>query len=271
MYAQCPECLTIFSLDGPTMAQASGTVGCGQCGATFDALVTLTEELPADAAANLSLHPTSPAPPMLLMKVLRHSAVQQELFADAQRHSSVPHHALTAPARDAADPPFTRFARGAGRTPHTLRWTLACLLLVLCLGGQLAWAERDALTANAHTGPLLRKLCGTLHCTLPSVSDPTQLQLLSRDVRPHPSVPDALLISLAIINHAAFRQPWPVVTITFSDLDDNRIAMRRFKPSEYIRDATVRQAGMDPKARAAIVFEVKDPGKNAVAFQFAFQ
>jgi hypothetical protein len=56
-----------------------------------------------------------------------------------------------------------------------------------------------------------------------------------------------------------------------SDLDDNRIAMRRFRPAEYLHDEAARQAGLAPGASAALVFEVHDPGQNAVAFEFSFE
>jgi predicted Zn finger-like uncharacterized protein len=47
MYTQCPDCLSVFSLDAAELAQARGRVACGQCQASFDALARLTERLPA--------------------------------------------------------------------------------------------------------------------------------------------------------------------------------------------------------------------------------
>ena len=144
-------------------------------------------------------------------------------------------------------------------------------MLALCLGVQLVWAKRKPLTANPATRSWLTQACHLFGCTLPPVRDLAKLQLLSRDVRPHPNVPNALLISATIRNNAAFTQPFPVVSITLSDLDENRLAMRRFRPAEYIVDPKVRAAGLAPGATAALMFEVKDPGRNAVAFQFGFQ
>ena len=46
--------------------------------------------------------------------------------------------------------------------------------------------------------------------------------------------------------------------------------MRRFRPREYITDSRSLAAGLAPGATAALVFEVADPGKNAVAFEFKF-
>ncbi|HET7359894.1 MAG TPA: zinc-ribbon and DUF3426 domain-containing protein [Rhodanobacteraceae bacterium] len=257
MYAQCPECLTIFTLDATTIAQARGSVACGHCGASFDSLATLAEDLPPEPFDTLPLHPSSPAPPVLMMAVFRPQPSQQGLFEDAAKAAT-------------ATPSFARTRRVA-RPRHALRWALGCLLLGLCLAGQLAWAQRGDLLADARTGPLLRQACARLHCALPLQSAPEQLQLLSRDVRPHPSVPGALLISATVRNAATFTQPFPVLSITLSDLDDNRIAMRRFRPADYVHDARTRAAGLAPGATAALVFEVADPGKDAVAFAFDFQ
>jgi len=105
---------------------------------------------------------------------------------------------------------------------------------------------------------------------LPLRHEPAKLELLSRDIRPHPSVANALIISATLRNDAAFAQAFPAVEISLSDLDENRIAMRRFVPQEYLGDARSIAAGLAPGATAALVFEVADPGKNAVAFEFKF-
>ncbi len=260
MYTQCPDCLTIFSLDAPTVAQSRGTVSCGRCGATFDAIATLAEELPPQPSDDLPCHAASPSAPMLIMAVARTQPEEPPLSEDP----------------DASGPPqptpaFIRHNARARRPRHTLRWAFGCLCLAALLGAQLAWAKRDALIRNATTGPVLADVCRTLGCRLPVVPDLPQLHLISRDVRPHPSVPGALLISATLRNDARFAQPYPIVSITLSNLDDQRVAMRRFRPSEYIADKRVRAAGLAPGTDAALTFEVKDPGQDAVAFEFGFQ
>lgn len=284
MYVQCPECLTVYALDAATLAQAAGDVGCGQCGATFNALASLVETLPEDDFEILPVHPTSPAPPILMMSVVHDSPPQQPLFEGAASDADnldttddIHAGADTADDEEAIEEPpvplptFARRARATNAPRHRLFWALGCLLLALTLGAQLAWAERMPLTADAATRPWLKQACDWFGCTLPPVRDLSRLQLLSRDVRPHPNVPGALLISATVRNNAPFTQPYPVVSITLSDLDQNRIAMRRFRPSEYIANPEVRAAGLAPGATAALMFEVKDPGRNAVAFQFGFE
>ncbi len=83
-------------------------------------------------------------------------------------------------------------------------------------------------------------------------------------------MPGALIISATVRNDAEVAEAFPVVEITLSDLDETRIAMRRFQPREYVSDPRNIAAGLAPGATTALVFEVADPGKNAVAFEFKF-
>ena len=46
MYTQCPDCETIFHVTADQLSVASGDVHCGACGATFNALFSLTDDLP---------------------------------------------------------------------------------------------------------------------------------------------------------------------------------------------------------------------------------
>jgi len=259
MYTQCPECLTVYALDTAALAQGHGSVRCGHCTMVFDALPSLSDTLPPEPFSGLPVQPTSAEPPQLVQPVFR---PPPDHVADAE--------IAPAPAPSAAPPAFVR-RRRAHKRSHTGRWIAGCALLALILAVQLAWANRAALAAGANTRPVLARLCATLACTLPPMQDLSKLSLLSRDIRPHPSVPGALIISASIRNDADFTQPYPLIRIALSDLDDNKIAMRRFRPAEYVGDPKTRNAGLAPGATIAVAFEVEDPGKNAVAFEFGFE
>jgi hypothetical protein len=106
---------------------------------------------------------------------------------------------------------------------------------------------------------------------LPPVREVSKLRLLARDVQTHPTVPDALLISATVRNDATFTQPWPVVDIRLSDGNGKTIAMRRLNPYEYLDDVEALRRGLAPGASTALVFEVEDPGHQAVAFDMEFE
>lgn len=150
-------------------------------------------------------------------------------------------------------------------------WALGCLVLVLGLAAQVAWANRVSLVLDPATQTLALQACTRIACHLPPIRDTAKLELLSRDIRPDPKAAHALAITATFRNNAPFRQPWPVVAVRLTDLDNNPVAMRRFHPAEYLPDPRRRAAGIAPGATAAVAFEVADPGQRAVSFNFGFE
>ncbi len=142
---------------------------------------------------------------------------------------------------------------------------------MLLLAIQLAWAERDPLLRSPTVGGWLRASCAVLGCEVPLVAAPEQLQLLASNVQAHPSVAGALMISASIRNDAIFAQPYPILTITLSDAQGRRIAMRRLQPREYLDDSAILQHGLAPGSSAVLLLELEDPGDKAVAFEFNFE
>jgi predicted Zn finger-like uncharacterized protein len=254
MYTQCPDCLTVFSLDASALAQARGQAACANCGTYSDALGTLADQLPPEPFRLLPQHLQSAHPPRLELAVYR------------PRAESIP------PAETPAfTPRFVQDRRVARPRERRWPWVLVCFVLALLLGAQVAWAKRDMLIADPTVGAWLRQACASLGCELPLVRDVRRLHLVARDVQAHPSVPGALMISATIRNDAPFAQPYPVVSLILSDADGRRVAMRRLHPAEYLDDVAVIRAGLAPGASAALLFEVADPGTRAVAFEFGFE
>jgi predicted Zn finger-like uncharacterized protein len=264
MYTQCHECLTIYKVSVDTLTQAGGHARCGHCAAVFDMLKTLTEQLPPEPFLQLGIHQAGEVPPQLTVPALRPQPRQDSiLFNPDERASS------RRPQRATGTPAFARDRSGDAPT-RSWPWALGTALLLLTLGAQVGYAERSVLLDDARVRPLLDRVCAGIGCRLPLRHDPSKLVLLSRDIRPHPSVPNALIISASLRNDSASAQAFPGVEITLSDLDENRIAMRRFSPQDYVGDARAVGTGMAPGSTTALVFEVLDPGKNAVAFEFKF-
>ena len=156
--------------------------------------------------------------------------------------------------------------------PAQRRWPawLAVAALLFSLGLLSLIAERDTLAADARWRPWLERTCETLPCTLAPWREPAAMQLMTRDVRPHPSVPGALLISASFRNQAQWAQPWPQLDLTLSDLNGQPIAQRQFQPDQYL-GIGARESLIQPDQTASVTLEVRDPGKQAVAFEFDFR
>ncbi|MBS0589483.1 MAG: zinc-ribbon and DUF3426 domain-containing protein [Proteobacteria bacterium] len=254
MYTQCPDCLTIYQVGPETLAQARGNVTCTHCTAVFDALRTLTEKLPADTDRLVCLA-ADESVPTLDMPVLRPTVTAKMPPAHVPRGN--------------ATPEFAR-AHRAGSSSSGWTWKGGVAILACLLAAQIAWGERRELLQNPVSRAWLDRACTLLRCALPLAHEADRLMLLSRDVRPHPSVANALIISATLRNDADVAQAFPTVEITLTDLDGQRIAMRRFEPQEYLAEMRMQSAGLGAHTSTALVFEVTDPGKNAVAFEFRF-
>ena len=264
MYTQCPECLTVFKIGAAELAAAHASVRCSHCNALFNALPSLSEQLPAEPIGRLDKHPELISPPQLGLPVFRpNHGAQGTLFLD-------PDDRPLARKRSSGPPQFTRSHRHSEARGNGI-WIFGSFVLLLLLGAEIAWAERGLWINDSSLHPWIVDVCAKIGCQVPLVRDEESLQLASRDIRPHPSVPGALIISATLQNAGDFPQPFPVVEITLSDLDEQRIAMRRFQPGEYISDQRTLATGLAPDAKAPLVFEVADPGKNAVAFEFRFK
>ncbi|GAB2802529.1 zinc-ribbon and DUF3426 domain-containing protein [Dyella kyungheensis] len=261
MYAQCPECLTVFSINVEVLVRAGGKAICGHCDNAFDTLYSLHEHLPAEPFDRLPIHQQGLAPRIDL--AIYRPPAEPPAVAEAPAPPDV----LDEFANLVVAPRFARKAEKKRRWP----WITACTVLLLALGAQLAWAERDAMIGDDTVGPLLRDACNALGCQLPLVQDIKRLSLVARDVQAHPSVPGALLITANLRNDAPFAQPYPVVSITLSDANGKKLAMRRLRPTEYLGDGATLRKGIPSDGSAALMLEVEDPSGKAVAFEFDFE
>ena len=115
--------------------------------------------------------------------------------------------------------------------PGNGRWWFGSFLLALTLGGQIGYAERERLLEDDRVRPCLIAPASSCNCRLPMRTAVDAIRLVSREVRPHPDAPKALMISASMVNDAKFAQRFPVVEVTLSDLGERAIAKRRFQPA----------------------------------------
>lgn len=149
---------------------------------------------------------------------------------------------------------------------------LAILLFTATLLIQLAYFRSSQLLDRFPAlQPLVERICTELPCRYSGPRDVSQIKLVNRDIRVHPKFNNALLISATFINRAKFKQPYPDITITLSDLSGAMVAQRRFTPAEYLGRLNSPFLLMPSGKPVQIALEVVDPGKDAVNFEFTFQ
>jgi hypothetical protein len=233
------------------LAEAAGKARCGECRHVFNMFDVLYDDLSG------------------VRDALVESRVSQMDDGDS---NLIGESATVHAAEDGAAMPVyaaTGWQQPAFRSRDILI-SFGILLLLVLLGVQWVWFNRAALAAEAAWRPGVEQFCTVLGCSMPLPADLARLVLVSRDVRQHPVADGALLINAEFESRAGFAQRYPVLEVSFTDQFGSPVAMRRFRPAEYLDADVDITAGMPSGARVQVHLEVLDPGETSASFQFEF-
>ena len=148
---------------------------------------------------------------------------------------------------------------------------IAGLLLLAGLALQYAWfMPDDMLRRYPQSRALLESWCPRIGCLMPERHDPSTIRVASRDYRGHPKYEGALLVTAALVNSAAFIQPYPRMQFSLFNVNGQIIATRIFTPSEYLGAGVAENAGMRPRVPLQIKLEILAPDEAVVSFEFRF-
>jgi hypothetical protein len=156
------------------------------------------------------------------------------------------------------------------RWPLRAAWVFAAMVLAVIIAFKLA-------EFNGH--PLLEP--SDVQSTLtwlglrePEAAEPfrdlEQIQLVSRELRGHPTQPGMLQLNATIVNLATRSQPYPVLEVTLLDAAGLPLAQQRFDPSDYLAEGADKAADMTPQAYLPLTLDLADPGAPAVGFELQF-
>ena len=155
----------------------------------------------------------------------------------------------------------------------TVMWSIAILLMTAGLIVQYAWFNRDQYSQVPEVQAFTEVLCKQFRCEGVELRVPEKIELISRNVYSHPNEKDALMVNITMKNTAEFTQPYPVLQIDFSDIRGGKVAARRFKPDEYVPElANVggHRPTLPPDTAIDITLEIRDPGTEAMTYEFNF-
>ena len=129
---------------------------------------------------------------------------------------------------------------------------------------------RNELARHTILRPWLEQLCILASCEIPMRKDIKHIIILNREIRGTADNKKILQVNITLKNIAAHIQPFPKIQLTFSDINGNKIAHRRFTPDEYLASQIDQSKGMKPQVPVIASLQILDPGRNAVTFQFEF-
>ena len=247
MQTQCPECQTTFNITQQHLDIANGQVRCTQCQTIFDGHANMhrPQEPPhLDDIAHIKPHQESPNKSDTRPNPL--------IFPDLIEQKN------TKPSW--------------GNTLKNVLLGLVSTALLATLLIQVAYLKRSELARIAPLAPYIQQACRTIaQCTIPAQRALEQFRLESRNVYAHPNTANALVVTATFSNQAEFRQAYPTLMLSMSNVRGQEVATRRFTPAEYLDKFSTADAGMAPQQSSSISLELADPGEQAMAFEIDFQ
>jgi predicted Zn finger-like uncharacterized protein len=157
------------------------------------------------------------------------------------------------------------------RTGRWFGWTLANLLLMVVLGIQFGWFHQAELSQRVELRPWYALLCRRLQCDLADFIDVARIKTRRLVVRSHPDVDQALMVDAIILNDSEFAQPFPLLHLSFSDIESKPVASRHFKPIEYLAGELIGRKRMPAHTEVHLALEIVDPGTAAVSYQLVLK
>lgn len=238
MFTQCPECKTLVDV-GKEKPKPDERVMCDHCGSEFTTRFVLTGE-PAG-------EPDEDTKARYRIKVSPEEMLDQRPQEESQGETA---------------------ERPRSGAAGTAAWSLGIVFLIAVLIGQYAYFARAELARHVSLRPWLETLCAYAGCEIPLMREPAQIDIVGRDIRRHPTVSDALIVTVTLRNQAAFPQAYPLLELSFYDMAERLVGRRRFHPDEYLPEDIEIAPGMRPEVAVQSTLEIVDPGEAAVNFEF---
>jgi predicted Zn finger-like uncharacterized protein len=226
---QCPECGTRFKVTGAQLDAHDGLVRCGHCQDVFNAREHLHDDEPSP---QLSLPIDIETPPTtksdLVPDVQQLEEEPTTLAQQVQFIEELTDEVLEMP-------------------PRKTSWTgiFLALVLMLALLAQAAYYFRVELAARLPgIKPLLVQYCELLACTVPLPQKADLMAIESSDLQSGPGQSSIVILNALVHNRAPYAQAYPSLELTLTDMQDQALARRVFRPADYLKAGTDEKQGV---------------------------
>lgn len=146
-------------------------------------------------------------------------------------------------------------------------WLSLCTLAFALAIGQLAYFKFDTLSRIEPYRNYYTISCNFLDCQLPALVDISEIRTANLVIRSHPKIEGELLVDAVLQNDAPFDQKFPSLDLIFTDINNQPIAAKRFKPSEYLAGELAGRTVMPSQQPIHIALQIEDPGPSAINYQ----
>jgi predicted Zn finger-like uncharacterized protein len=245
MFTRCKGCHTVHPVNASLLARAGGRYRCGKCKKVSNALEALFDEWPA---AGKKPPESGPMPDL-------------GLSIDLDQAKAV---------RSGEDPESATVPAGKRRPLARIAWIIMGLVVSVAVAFELADFYDKPLLEMPAVKAVTERLGITTPARAPKFQDLSQIHLVSRELRSHPTRTDMLRLTATIVNRAPKAQPYPDLEVILLDSSGQAVGRAQFSPSDYLSREAPNSSGMTPQAYLPLVLDLKDPGREAVGFELNF-
>ena len=151
---------------------------------------------------------------------------------------------------------------------HFLGWGAGLLVLCLALAGQSIYFFRNTIAAYyPETKPLLNTACRPLGCKVGLLANISLIKLDGAELQALPDKPNIVTFSATMRNSAAYRQAYPKLELTLTDITNHALARRYFAPSEYLAQGTKIESGMPAQDEVPVKLTLELDRLDAVGYK----
>jgi len=147
-------------------------------------------------------------------------------------------------------------------------WVIGSVFLMFVFLSQTIYFKYNDLARISSLRPWMEKFCHVANCEISLPFEMKKLELIGQDIRSHPKVRKALLVTVTLMNRAKYPQAYPGLEIKFRDMNSQMVAMRRFLPADYLGPKTNIEAGIPANTPIEVELQLIDPGSSAINFEF---
>lgn len=212
----CPACQTQFFVTAAQLEKHHGKVRCGECDHVFLA----TDHFIASENAETTAVAVKSEP-------LHHN------------HDSANTGTLGDYVPESKSRSWFSAKLSSQRKPNP-KWLMyliwfACVLLILSAIAQTIYVYRTTIASHyPSTASYLKQMCVPLKCTIDLPKNIAFIAIDDSDIQEDADFLGALRFTSTLQNLADFRQAYPNIELTLTDLDDQPLLRRVFKPIDYL-------------------------------------
>lgn len=153
------------------------------------------------------------------------------------------------------------------KTPVSITWLCACLVATLLLATQYLWFNRAELYYTTTGQTLLAPICQQIDCNIAPQQQLEAIETQALRITPHKNIEGAIDVTVILQNTAHFAQPFPALSLSFSDLKGLTVAQRIFQPQEYLNTASYNPLQMSTQTPLQFTLEIMSPPPRASTYE----